>query len=50
MSPPVTLSRGWTSAFWYYSFHFQTKRGPPPHFWAEFFLGEAWGPCKYFRT
>ena len=37
-----SLQRGWTFAFWYYSYHFQTKR-PPPLYWAEFFLGRGLG-------
>lgn len=42
-----SLQRGWTSAFWYYSFHFQTKRPPSPTLLGRVLLGERLGgPCK----
>ena len=43
-----SLRRVWTSAFWCYSFHFQTKRRPPGStLLGRILLGERLGaPCK----
>lgn len=49
-----SLRRVWTSAFWCYSFHFQTKRRPPRfplHFTGQnSSWGEARGPLQALRT
>lgn len=46
-----SLRRVWTSAFWCYSFHFQTKRRPTLHFTRQnSSWGEARGPLQALRT